>query len=102
MHKLMTGEDDSFDKSFYNELVSCINKYDPELMDVINAQWKGFRSYAHLIFATIIRLSRLVIMKDGQCQNMQVKVVFETYLLIEANVIRIRLRRNNKSYVVFQ
>ena len=46
MHKLMTGEDDSFDKSFYNELVSCSNKYDPELMDVINAQWKGFRSYA--------------------------------------------------------
>ena len=46
MHKLMTGEDDSFDKSFYNELISCINKYDPELMDVINAQWKGFRTYA--------------------------------------------------------
>ena len=46
MHKLMTGEDDSFDKSFYNELVSCIKKYDPELMDVIDAQWKGFRTYA--------------------------------------------------------
>ena len=46
MHKLMTGEDDSFDQSFYKELVTCIEKYDNELIDVINAQWKGFRSYA--------------------------------------------------------
>ena len=46
MHKLMTGEDNSFDKAFYNELVSCIEKYDRELVDVVNAQWQGFKSYA--------------------------------------------------------
>ena len=46
MHKLMTGENDSFDQAFYNELVTCIAKYDRELMDVVNAQWKGFRTYA--------------------------------------------------------
>ena len=42
----MTGEDNSFDSRFYNELVSCIGKYDPELLDVVNAQWKGFKIYA--------------------------------------------------------
>ena len=42
----MTGEDNSFDKAFYNELVSCIEKYDRELVDVVNAQWQGFKSYA--------------------------------------------------------
>ena len=46
MHQLMTGEEDSFDKSFYKELVACIEHYDAKLLDVVNSQWKGFKEYA--------------------------------------------------------
>ena len=47
MHKLMTGQDDSFDREFYDELVQCIQKYDTQLLNVINAQWNGFKLYAN-------------------------------------------------------
>ena len=47
MHQLMTGEEHSFDKVFYNELVQCIEKYDPKLIDVVNSQWLGFKAYAN-------------------------------------------------------
>ena len=43
----MTGEEHSFDKVFYNELVQCIEKYDPKLIDVVNSQWLGFKTYAN-------------------------------------------------------
>ena len=46
MHQLMTGEKDSFDKSFYNELVPCIEQYGVKLLDVVNSQWSGFKVYA--------------------------------------------------------
>ena len=42
----MIGEDNSFDSTFYNELVSCIGKYNLELVDVVNAEWKWFKTYA--------------------------------------------------------
>ena len=47
MHYLMTGQKNSFDSAFYNELVQCIEKYDARLLGVINSQWRGFRSYAN-------------------------------------------------------
>ena len=43
----MTGEEHSFDKVFYNELVQCIEQYDPKLIDVVNSQWLGFKTYAN-------------------------------------------------------
>ena len=47
MHYLMTGQKNSFDAAFYNELVQCIERYDARLLGVINSQWRGFRSYAN-------------------------------------------------------
>ena len=47
MHQLMTGEEESFDKIFYEQLVECIEQYDDKLVDVVNSQWMGFRKYAN-------------------------------------------------------
>lgn len=45
VQKFMTGKDE-FDKVFYKELVSCLNQIDDQLLESVNAQWRGFREYA--------------------------------------------------------
>ena len=42
---LMTGGD-KFNREFYDELVPCLNSFDPLLLESVNAQWKGFKEYA--------------------------------------------------------
>ena len=46
MQKLMTDEDTFFDLEFYDELVTCLNTLDPNLLESVNGQWSGFKEYA--------------------------------------------------------
>ena len=41
----MTGED-TFDHTFYDELLGCLYTLDPKLIESVNAQWSGFKEYA--------------------------------------------------------
>ena len=37
---------DVVNRSFLYELVDCFNEIDPNLLESVNAQWKGFKKYA--------------------------------------------------------
>ena len=41
----MTGQE-AFDPEFYQQLVPCIEQFDPKLMESVNAQWTGFKTFA--------------------------------------------------------
>ena len=45
MNMLMTGQG-QFDKKFVHELNQCLQQLDPKLPQSINAQWRGFKTYA--------------------------------------------------------
>ena len=43
MQQVLTGSGPFFDEAFYNELVSCMNQFDPMMLQVTDAQWKGMK-----------------------------------------------------------
>ncbi len=45
MQHLMTGSD-TFDESFYAELVACFEQFDPRLLAAVDGQWAGLLEYA--------------------------------------------------------
>ena len=45
-HQKDSAYPDIFDRGFLSKLVKCINYIDPKLLLSVNAQWKGFKTYA--------------------------------------------------------
>ena len=47
MVHFMTGSHEPFDPSFYERLVTCLNKIEePRLLEAVDAQWHGFLDYS--------------------------------------------------------
>ena len=49
-HIMEDGSDksDYFNRRYLSELVACLDELDPNLLESVNAQWKGFKDYSKL------------------------------------------------------
>ena len=73
----MTGRD-TFNQEFLQDLTQCLADLDLKLPDSMNAQWKGFKSYAELkVYPSSDAWKRCS--EDFQTQN---DSVMKTYLEI--------------------